>query len=93
MAKTQRYSQKTYQVYGYIPVGNHKLQVAMGNDRGLYNYVKKNNKTLSRLPKGDAIKLIKSHASENWAKEDLKVVKGSNTKAKNLRDYLKYFND
>ena len=33
-----RFNSKTYKVYGQYPYGNHRIQVAMSNDRGLYEY-------------------------------------------------------
>ena len=91
--KKTNYSKKTYQVYGEIPQGNHTLQLAMGNDRKLYDYVSRNNKVLAKLPKDDCIKLIKSHASEDWARKDLRSVNSSNVKATDLKAYLKDFNN
>lgn len=88
-----KYNPKTYKVYGYEPLGNHTLQVCMGNDKGLYNYVKSRNKYLASLPKGKAISLIKLNATEKWSREDLKKVNGSNVKADKLKSYLRNFND
>ena len=45
--RSTRYNPKTYKVYGSIPYGNHRLQVAMSNDRGLYDFVRRNNKRLT----------------------------------------------
>ena len=87
-----RYKKNTYLVYGLEPLGNHFLNLAMNNDRGLTQYISKNNLSLSKLPKNDAIKLIKSHATTNWAKEDLKKVNSSNTKSFNLKRDLRNFN-
>ena len=88
-----KYNPNTYKVYGIEPMGNHTLNLCMANDRGLYNYVSKNNKRLARLSKGRAITLIKSHATENWSKYDLKVVNGSNVNADKLKSYLRNFNE
>jgi len=87
-----KYNPKTYKVYGSDPVGNHTLQIVMSNDRGCYDFVRKNAKRLSRMSKGRAITLIKSNATESWAKRDLKTVNGSNTNANQLKLYLNNFN-
>lgn len=91
--KSTRYNPNTYKVYGSDPYGNYWLQVAMSNDRGLYKYVERNNKTLAKLPKDEAIKRIKSRASESWAIQDLRKVNGKNTKSSNLKWYLRNFNE
>ena len=88
-----KYNPKTYKVYGSDPLGNYTLQVCMGNDIGLYNYVKSNYKYLASLPKGKAITLIKLNATQNWARQDLKRVNGSNVKADRLKFYLRNFNE
>ena len=91
--RSTRYNPKTYKVYGSDPYGNYWLQVAMGNDRGLYNFVRRNNKKLAKMPKDIAIRTIKSHATENWAKKDLRDVNGRNVKSANLKSFLRKFND
>ena len=91
--KSTRYNPNTYKVYGSDPYGNYWLQVAMCNDRGLYKYVERNNKSLANLPKDEAIKRIKSRATESWAIKDLRKVNGKNVKASDLRWYLRNFNE
>ena len=91
--KSTRYNPNTYKVYGSEPFGNYKLQVAMGNDRELYEYVRRNNKSLAKLPKDEAIRRIKSRASESWTREDLRAVNGKNVKSSRLKWYLRNFNE
>ena len=97
MAKANKrkgtFTRNTYRMYGQDPQGNWFLQLIMGNDRKAYEYVSKNNKTLAKLPKNDAIKLIKSHIGSSWVKEDAKKVKNDNVRAKDLKWYLRNFND
>ena len=61
--------------------------------RGLYDYVSKNHKQLSRMPKDTTILIIKSKATTDWAKKDLRDVNGRNVRSKNLKSYLRNFND
>ena len=92
MATKKRYSRKTYQVYGNDPLGNHYLTLAMRNDYNLYNYVSKNHKALSKMPKDKAIRIIKGHVSENWARQDLRSVNSRNVHAGLLKKELRDFN-
>ena len=86
------YSRKTYQVYGQEPMGNHYLNIIMFNDRKATDYVSKNAKALAKLPKNDAIKLIKSHVGSDWAKDDARKIKNINVRAKDLKSTLRHFN-
>ena len=91
--KSNRYNPHTYQVYGATPIGNHLLNLAMANDNGLYQFVKRNNKRLAKMSKGSAIKSIKANATENWSKQDLRKVNLTNVRSKDLKWYLRNFNE
>lgn len=89
----KRYDNKTYLVYGDVPQGNWLLNIAMANDYHLYEFVRKNNKELSKMPKTKIINIIKNKARESWSIDDLKKVKSSNVRSKDLKTYLKNFNE
>ena len=88
-----KFKTSTYRVYGEDPVGNHYLDLIMFNDESTTKFVSKNKKALARLPKNDAIKLIKSHIGSNWAREDAKKIKNNNVRAADLKRRLLNFND
>lgn len=86
------FKRKTYRSYGTDPMGNHYLNIIMFNDEKATNFVSRNNKALAKLPKNDAIKLIKSHIGSPWAKEDARRIKNENVRAKDLKETLRNFN-
>ena len=86
------FKRNTYRSYGVDPVGNHHLNIIMFNDQKTNDYVKKNSKVLAKLPKNDAIKLIKSHIGSLWAKEDARRIKNENVRAKDLKKRLRNYN-
>ena len=90
--RSTRFNSKTYKVYGEYPYGNYRIGVAMSNDRGLYEYVRRNNKRLANMPKDTAIKVIKSRATESWSRKDLRDVNGRNVRSKDFKLYLRNFN-
>ena len=90
--KSKRFNPKTYKVYGQTPTGNWNLNLAMSNDYGLYQFVRRNHKQLAKMPKGKAIRTIKSRATESWAIQDLRHVNETNTRSNDLKWYLRNFN-
>lgn len=91
--QSKRFNPKTYKVYGTTPTGNWNLNIAMSNDYGLYQFVSRNHKTLAKMPKKKAIRTIKSRATESWAIQDLKRVNETNVRSKDLKWYLRNFNN
>lgn len=87
-----RYSSRTYLTYGTIPYGNHILNISMDNDECLYNYVYKNHRTLSKMPKDKIIRTLKSNVGSDWARSDMRNVNGKNVRAKDLKKRLRNYN-
>ena len=93
LKNSKRYNPNTYQVYGNTPIGNYHLNLAMANDYGLYQFVKRNNKRLAKMTKGSVIKSIKANATESWSKQDLRKVNSTNVRSADLKWYLRNFNE
>lgn len=89
--RNDRYLTSTYKVYGEYPIGNYWLNVYMNNDKQLYDYVSKNHKALSKLPKKDIIRIIKSQRMSNYARDDLRRINCKNTRSKDLKKSLRDF--